>query len=94
MDRKWRDLVLNEYRKHSDSPVNSIEYFEVFSCVKRLLSIVLSLNVGPEVLGMRPEAVAMMKQQMSAIGRVYSTLIELTGMEIPEIEKMLERYQS
>lgn len=42
---------------------------------------------------MRPEAATMMKQQMGAIGRVYSTLTELTGTEIPEIERMLERYQ-
>ncbi|MCD4848451.1 MAG: phosphotransferase [Candidatus Aegiribacteria sp.] len=93
MERKWRDLVLNEYQKQSGSPVDSIEYFEVFSCVKRLLSIYLSLNAGPESFGMRPEAAAIMKQQMGATGRVYSTLIELTGTEITEIEDMLERYQ-
>ncbi len=92
MERKWRDLVLNEYRKYSDSPVDSIEYFEVFSCVKRLFSIYTSLNAGPETSGMRAEAAEMMKQQMGAIGRVYSTLIELTGTEIPEVAGMLERY--
>ena len=93
MERKWRDLILNEYRKHSGSQVDSIEYFEVFSCVKRLLSVYLSLNVGPESLGMRSEAATMIKQQMGAIGRVYSTMTELTGTKIPEIEGLLEKYQ-
>ena len=93
MERKWRDLVLNEYRKHSGSAVDSIEYFEVFSCVKRLLSIYLSLSAGPESFGMRPEAAAMMKQQMGTTGLVYSTLTELTGMNITEIEDMLERHK-
>jgi len=93
MDRKWRDLVLKEYRKQSDSPVEFIEYFEVFSCVKRLISVYSSLISGPEAMGMRPEALDMMKQQMSSIGRVYSTLIALTGRRIPEIDTMLEKYQ-
>ena len=89
-----RDLVLNEYRKQSGNSVDFIEYFEVFSCVNRLISVYSSLIAGPEPLGMRPEAVEMMKQQMGALGRVYSTLLELTGTEIPEIERMLERYQT
>ena len=40
----------------------------------------------------RSEAVVMMKRQMDAIGRVYSALVELTGVEIPEIEGMIEKY--
>jgi len=94
MEKKWRNLVLREYQLQSVRQIVSIEYFEVLSCVKRLISVYMSLNTSPESLGMRPEAAEMMKGQMSAIRKVYFTLLELTGLEIPEIEKMLEQYLS
>lgn len=89
---EWRGLILKEYKRLSGRQIEQIEYFEVFACAKRLLSIVFSMTLGPEKLGMRPEAVDLMKDQMSAIRKVYNLLQERTDMEIPEVEEMLSRY--
>lgn len=87
-DTKWRDLVLQEYERLVGTKVEQIEYFDVAACARRLLSVVISLSEGPEKLGMRPEAVAMMKQQMGAIEGVYDLLLERTGIRVAEVERL------
>jgi aminoglycoside phosphotransferase (APT) family kinase protein len=86
---EWRDRILREYERLAGTKVEQIECFEVFACAKRLASVVISLLDGPEKLGMRPDAVAMMKQQMGAVRRVYDLLLERTGIRIEEVEKLL-----
>lgn len=87
-DTKWRDLILHEYERLVGTRVEQIEYFDVAACARRLLSVVISLSEGPEKLGMRPEAVAMMKQQMGAIERVYDLLLERTSIRVAEVERL------
>jgi len=41
---------------------------------------------------MRPDAVAMMQQQMSAMQRVYELLRERTGIRVAEVEKLFALY--
>jgi aminoglycoside phosphotransferase (APT) family kinase protein len=84
-----RDAILQEYERLLGARVEALAYFEVAACVKRLFSVVISLTDGPEKLGMRPDAVAMMKQQLGAIKRVYDLLLERTGIEVPEVEALL-----
>lgn len=85
----WRDLILQEYERLAEVKVEQITYFEVAACAKRLGSIAISLAYGPEKLGMRPEAVTMMKQRMGAIKRVYDLLLARTGINVPEVEMLL-----
>ncbi|MCP4541115.1 MAG: phosphotransferase [Chloroflexi bacterium] len=87
-DAKWRDIILHEYERLTETPVEQIEYFDVAACTRRLFSVVTSLSEGPEKLGMRPEAVAMMKQQMGAIERVYDLLLERTGIRVTQVEEL------
>ena len=84
-----RGLILQEYERLAGAEIQHISFFDVFACLKRLGSVFISLTYGPEVLGMRPEAVDMMKEQMGAIRRVYDLLLERTGIEVPEIEELL-----
>jgi aminoglycoside phosphotransferase (APT) family kinase protein len=86
---EWRDRILHEYEHLAGTNMEQIECFEVFACIKRLVSVVVSLLDGPEKLGMRPDAVTMMKQQMGATKRVYDLLLERTGIRIGEVEKLL-----
>ena len=86
---EWRETILREYEGLADTKVEQIEYFDVFACTKRLASVAISLSEGPEKMGMRPEAAAIMKQQMGATERVYNLLQERTGIRIPEIERLL-----
>ncbi|TFG69451.1 MAG: hypothetical protein E4H27_07135, partial [Anaerolineales bacterium] len=44
----------------SSGVVEHIEVFEVFTALKRLVSVILSLSLGAEQLGMRPGSEAMM----------------------------------
>jgi aminoglycoside phosphotransferase (APT) family kinase protein len=82
----WRDRILAEYERLVGARVEQLDYFEVVACLKRLGSVIISLTHGPEKLGMRPEAVAMMKQRLDAIRKVYELLVERTGLEVAEAE--------
>jgi len=65
----FREVILEGYEEAAGAKVRDIEYFEVLAAVRRLLSISFSFVVGPEGLGMRPEAVEMMKQSKSHLTR-------------------------
>lgn len=85
----WRDLILQEYERWAGARVEQLAFFEAAACFKRLASVVVSLLYGPEKLGMRPEAVALMKQNLGPIGRVYDLMLERTGITLPEVERLL-----
>jgi aminoglycoside phosphotransferase (APT) family kinase protein len=85
----WHRRILLEYERLAGTKVEQLAFFEVFACLKRLYSVVVSLAHGPESLGMRPGAGAMMVQQMGAIARVYDLLLRRTGIAVPEVEELL-----
>jgi aminoglycoside phosphotransferase (APT) family kinase protein len=84
-----RGIILDEYEQIVGYKIQQIEYFEVAASLRRLLSISVSLSNGADKLGMRPEAVASMKQSVNHIGDVYSVLHDRTGINIPEIETLI-----
>ena len=86
---EWRGRILREYERLAGARVGEMVYFDVAACFKRLGSVVLSLSEGPEKLGMRPGAEAMMRKRMDAIKRVYELLLERTGIRVPVVEEML-----
>lgn len=83
------DGILQTYEQVSGRPVEQIECFEVVACLRRLLDVSTSLSAGPEQLGMRAEATAVIQQQMPAHRRVYSLLVKHTGIHLPSLEKLL-----
>ncbi|MBN1582277.1 MAG: phosphotransferase [Anaerolineae bacterium] len=86
---EWRDRILHEYERILGARVEQIGYFEVCACCRRLLDLGVSLAEGAEKMGMRPGAVAIMKQQNQVYERVYALLQERTGIRVAEIERML-----
>jgi hypothetical protein len=90
VDQSWRDRILAEYERLAGSEAARIDYFEVLACVKRLLSVVISLRLGPERLGMRPEAAAAMREQLPALRQVYQLLVEKTEIPLPQVAALLE----
>ncbi len=86
---EWREFILREYERLAGARVEQLEYFDVAACFKRLASVYFSLSFGPEKLGMRPDAVAMMRQQMGALQKVYDLLLERTGIRIAEVDRLL-----
>ena len=66
-----------------------LDWFEVAACGKRLFSVVVSLVAGPEALGMRPEAVALMRKQFGALRNVYQLFTGRTGLRLRDVERLL-----
>jgi len=87
-----RDIVLNEYEKIAGFKIEQIEYYEVFALVRRMFSILVSLSSGAEKLGMRPEAVEMMRHSGKHIITLYDLLCAKTGIKIPELKNMLSNF--
>ena len=85
-----RDAFLRGYERHAGAPVDSIECFEAIGCGRRLFDIVVSLSEGAERMGMRPEAVAAMRQQAGPTGLVYDRLRAITGLRLTPVERALE----
>jgi len=90
MGRDWRDRILNEYEKIEGKGVDQIEVFEVAACARRLFDISVSVSEGAQKMGMRPEAVQSMLEQKDALTRVYNLLVQHTGIQITEIERLIE----
>jgi aminoglycoside phosphotransferase (APT) family kinase protein len=89
---EWRDHILQEYERLVGAKVQQIEWFEAFACVRRLRAVTVSLSEGAEKLGMRPDAVTMMKQQLGAIKQVYELLLERTGIRVAEVERLFASF--
>lgn len=83
-----RERVLGEYERITGHSIEHIEFFDVVACLRRLTSILISLSEGPDKLGMRPGAEAMMKN-VSHIKSVYALLRDRTGITIAEVEELL-----
>lgn len=84
-----RLIILNEYQRIAGRKVRYIEYFEVLAILRRLLDLTVSLARGAENRGMRPGAEEQMRKDSAHYGRVYSLLVERTGIKIPEIENLI-----
>jgi len=89
-DMRWREPVLREYEQQAGQLVTDLEFFDVAACIRRLVSVIVSVKFGPEKLGMRPGAEQIMRRQAPALSHVYELLLERTGLTIPEVEQFLE----
>ena len=54
-----------------------------------LLSVMISLGAGADMLGMRPGAEAIMSSRFSRFAIVYKRWLALTATPLPEVEEML-----
>ena len=80
-----REMVLTEYQRQMGAKVASLEVFEVIAFVRRIGSAMISMQVGAEKLGMRPEAVEIMRRDRIAFERLFHRMVEITNLELPEI---------
>jgi len=84
-----RDYILGIYEDIAGNEVKDIEYFEALAAARRLFSIYMSLKMGPEKLGMRPEAAEMMKQG-DHIKSVIKVLRDRTGITFRGFDDLLK----
>ena len=85
-----RNDLLRGYEAASGKPVDQIEFFEVYACLRRLYEISRSIKQGADELGMRPEAVQMMKDSVPHIINVRDRLKDLSGIVISSVDVMIE----
>jgi len=87
--KDWRDRVLREYERQAGQPVDGLEYFDAIASFRRLFSVVGSLALGAEKMGMRPGAEEVMRGQAEPLRNVYTQFLAITGQAIPEVETFL-----
>ncbi len=85
-----RRVILSEYERLSHHAVENIGYFDVIAALRRLFDLSASLGSGAESLGMRPETVEIMRRQRDHYQQVYALLQSITGLTLPEIERLIE----
>lgn len=83
----WREPLVREYERQRGQPVEGLEFFEAAACLRRLYSVLFSLTVGAEQLGMRPGAEEDMRRQAPCLRRVHELFTQRTGMTIPEVSE-------
>jgi aminoglycoside phosphotransferase (APT) family kinase protein len=87
--KRVRNLILQEYERINGAKVDQLEFFDVANCLKRLGTVFLSLAVGADQMGMRPEAVEGMRRDFPALQRAYDLLVQRCGINIPVVEELL-----
>lgn len=89
-DPALRDIILETYQEVSGREVRDIEFFEALAVGRRLIDVSGSLTRGAEEMGLRPEAVEMMRRDSEHLHGVYALLTERTGLRLPEFEDILD----
>lgn len=84
-----REIILSEYARLAGQSVANIEYFDVLAALRRLYDLAASLGSGAESLGMRPETVAIMRQQQDRYQYVYGLLHDRTGIRVSYLEDLI-----
>jgi aminoglycoside phosphotransferase (APT) family kinase protein len=87
----WREKLLIAYSAASGHTIPNLEYFDVMCYLKLLASTVVSIKVGMEKLGMRPENEDTRKEQAIYLRQFADRLHNVTGLTIPEVEAALKQ---
>lgn len=83
--------ILEGYQQVYGQPVPSLDVFEVAAILRRIGTVMISLRLGAEALGMRPEAVQAMRRDAVPLTRIYERLCHLSGLELPGIKALLSK---
>lgn len=87
----WGKQIFNAYASGFNNPIQQLDYFNVIVYMKLLASTVISFTFDSEGIGLRPEAVKLTKEQLSTYKQIYQRIQNVTGLNVPELEDVLER---
>ncbi len=87
-----REQTLQGYLAHCEEPVVALDAFEVMASMRRLLDVAISIQSGAQRSGMRADALHAMAEQAPTFLRVYERLTTLTGLHVPQLVKLLEKF--
>lgn len=71
-------------------PLDHMEWFEMASAAKRLFSVLASLDMGPETMGMRPEARERMMSDIHTLEVPWRRVREISGIDVTEARRLFE----
>jgi aminoglycoside phosphotransferase (APT) family kinase protein len=94
MGDAWRARFLAEYERLAGAPVEELDYFDVFACLKRLLIIAIVVHQGPGRMGLRGNVLATLRRQEQAMRWVYRRLMAHTGLHVADAERILASFAS
>jgi aminoglycoside phosphotransferase (APT) family kinase protein len=86
----WGKQIFDAYTSNSNVPIEHLDYFKVIVYMKLLASTVISFTFGPKELGLRPEASALTKEQLSIYKQLTQRIRNITGLTVPELDDILE----
>lgn len=66
--------------------------FEAAACLKRVGSVLVSLQSGADAVGMRPGAEAIMSKRLDRIATVYHRWLEITDTPLADAERVFAAY--
>lgn len=84
-----REPILRGYERHAGITLQDMDFFDAVACFRRLFSVLASLAVGAEKMGMRSGAEEMMRSHARPLRFVYERWLALTGTSITEAEDFL-----
>jgi len=87
----WGERILQAYSLAAKNPVERLDYFNVITYTKLLVSTVISLRTSPKELGMRPETVESIKRQVPILNKLSLRIQNITGITVPEVETALSQ---
>ncbi|MFW9853458.1 MAG: phosphotransferase family protein [Candidatus Thorarchaeota archaeon] len=106
MDLAWALMLIEAYRtkerrlhfknRYAEISMKNLEHldlFDVMACTRRLFNIVVSIEQGPDKLGMRPEALTVIIRDLDKHKRVYRLFQERTRFSIPEVEALISKLE-
>lgn len=84
-----REPVLRGYERHAGVTLTDMNFFDAVACFRRLFSVLVSLALGAEKMGMRSGAEEMMRAHTRPLRFVYERWLALTSVPIPDAEDFL-----
>ncbi|MFW9777587.1 MAG: phosphotransferase family protein [Candidatus Heimdallarchaeota archaeon] len=106
MDLAWALMLIEAYRtqerrlyfkkRYAEISMKKLEHldlFDVMACTRRLFDIVVSIEQGPDKLGMRPEALTVIIRDLDMHKRVYRLFQERSRLSIPEVEALIAKLE-
>ncbi len=84
-----REPLLRGYERHAGVTLADMDFFDAAACFRRLFSVLVSLLMGAEKMGMRSGAEEMMRAHIRPLQFVYERWLALTATPIAEVEAFL-----
>lgn len=96
-DLAWSTLFLGDlypkfvemYGHLAKKPVEDFEFFLAFAIFRRILTMVISIDKGAEMLGMRPGAEEVIRKHKKALEKLYEKWVAMSKVRVEHVERVL-----